>query len=376
MRAKELLNNQREILKFYDRVKKTIDDLSPLCTDPRKTEEYTNSHLFADAQYLATHQDDNKNVPPKIYKIFAVRTEILNILKEDDSFIYAHNIIAENRNGFTSMESLKTGEPKSVSNNTPQQIQEMIRRSKEDYPKESLDEYLLDEENAAFYHNRKRELERDNDWWLDAFNRSYALFDEMRAKLNDVWEARSVVKQLLPDDHLLKITVMEIVLCMMEHYSYQLDEERLKNMRSLSVEVNDILDVTRNENYLLRSNEAMEASMIQMKEELEAERIKRQQLEMEVGMKGMTTAEIDLVFYYLFNELGVNFNNTTKESWIRFIETLTGRHYQNIKTHLNFSFESPQTQKDLRKVYNLFLKIFPEIAQKILNDSMVDSFDD
>ncbi len=107
MRAKELLNNQREILKFYDRVKKTIDDLSPLRTDPRKTEEYTNSHLFADAQYLATHQDDNKNVPPKIYKIFAVRTEILNILKEDDSFIYAHNIIAENRNGFTSMESLK-----------------------------------------------------------------------------------------------------------------------------------------------------------------------------------------------------------------------------------------------------------------------------
>lgn len=234
MRAKELLNNQREILKFYDRVKKTIDDLSPLRTDPRKTEEYTNSHLFADAQYLATHQDDNKNVPPKIYKIFAVRTEILNILKEDDSFIYAHNIIAENRNGFTSMESLKTGEPKSVSDNTPQQIQEMIRRSKEDYPKESLDEYLLDEENAAFYHNRKRELERDNDWWLDAFNRSYALFDEMRAKLNDVWEARSVVKQLLPDDHLLKITVMEIVLCLMEHYNYQLDEERLKNMRFLS----------------------------------------------------------------------------------------------------------------------------------------------
>jgi len=72
----------------------------------------------------------------------------------------------------------------------------------------------------------------------------------------------------------------------------------------------------------------------------------------------------------------VNFNNTTKESWIRFIETLTGRHYQNIKTHLNFSFESPQTQKDLRKVFNLFLEIFPEIAQKILNDSKVDSFDD
>lgn len=78
----------------------------------------------------------------------------------------------------------------------------------------------------------------------------------------------------------------------------------------------------------------------------------------------------------LFNELGVNFNNTTKESWIRFIETLTGRHYQNIKTHLNFSFDDPQTQKNLRKVFNLFLEIFPEIAQKILNDSKVDSFDD
>ncbi len=198
----------------------------------------------------------------------------------------------------------------------------------------------------------------------------------MRAKLNDVWEARSVVKQLLPNDHLLKITVMEIVLCMMEHYSYQLDEERLKNMRSLSVEVNDILDVTRNENYLLRSNEAMEASMKQMKEELEAERIKRQQLEMEVGMKGMTTAEIDLVFYYLFNELGVNFVNTTKESWIRFIETFTGKHPQNIKKHLNIDYESPKTQKNLRKVYNLFQEIFPHIARKILNDSMVDSFDD
>ncbi len=185
-----------------------------------------------------------------------------------------------------------------------------------------------------------------------------------------------MVKQLLPNDHLLKITVMEIVLCMMEHYSYQLDEERLKNMRSLSVEVNDILDVTRNENYLLRSNEAMEASMKQMKEELEAERIKRQQLEMEVGMKGMTTAEIDLVFYYLFNELGVEFRQYHEGVLDPFYRDVHGKHPQNIKKHLNIDYESPKTQKNLRKVYNLFQEIFPHIARKILNDSMVDSFDD
>ena len=85
--------------------------------------------------------------------------------------------------------------------------------------------------------------------------------------------------------------------------------------------------------------------------------------------KGMTMPQQLLAFYYLFNELGISFNNSDKTQWARFINTFTGKNYQNIRAELNIDFESKRTRKNLRVVSDLFAELFPHIQQKVINDS-------
>lgn len=84
--------------------------------------------------------------------------------------------------------------------------------------------------------------------------------------------------------------------------------------------------------------------------------------------KKMTTAEIVLVFYYLFDALGVNFSNSYKTEWARFIQRVTGRCYNRIREALTIDFDSDITRKYLRDLSSLFSELFPGIEQKILND--------
>jgi hypothetical protein len=86
--------------------------------------------------------------------------------------------------------------------------------------------------------------------------------------------------------------------------------------------------------------------------------------------KGLTLAQLILVFYYMLNELGVNFNNSHKVQWARFLEKVTGKHIQNIKTELNIDFESTKTKKNLKIVGDLFRELLPKITAKIENDSI------
>jgi len=87
--------------------------------------------------------------------------------------------------------------------------------------------------------------------------------------------------------------------------------------------------------------------------------------------RGMTMPQQVLAFYYLFNELGISFNNSDKTQWARFINTFTGKNFQNIRTELNIDFESRKTQKNLRIVADLFAELFPRIQQKVINDSQI-----
>ncbi|MEA4904335.1 MAG: hypothetical protein VB079_06230, partial [Petrimonas sp.] len=68
-------------------------------------------------------------------------------------------------------------------------------------------------------------------------------------------------------------------------------------------------------------------------------------------------------------ELGITFNNSDKTQWARFINTFTGKNYQNIRAELNIDFESKRTRKNLRIVSDLFDELFPKIRQKVINDS-------
>ncbi|WP_294081628.1 hypothetical protein [Proteiniphilum sp. UBA5384] len=84
--------------------------------------------------------------------------------------------------------------------------------------------------------------------------------------------------------------------------------------------------------------------------------------------KGMTVPQLVLVFYYLFNELGVNFDNSYKTAWAKFIHQLTGKCQQNIRSGLNIDFFNKQTHKNMRYVASFFVELFPTISEKILND--------
>lgn len=95
------------------------------------------------------------------------------------------------------------------------------------------------------------------------------------------------------------------------------------------------------------------------------------QLTEETNTRGMSMPQQVLAFYYLFNELGISFNNSDKTQWARFINTFTGKNFQNIRTELNIDFESKKTQKNLRIVADLFAELFPRIQQKVINDSQI-----
>lgn len=87
-----------------------------------------------------------------------------------------------------------------------------------------------------------------------------------------------------------------------------------------------------------------------------------------VGKGGMTVAETSLVFYYLFDEMGVDFSNSDKTKWARFIHAITGKSEQRIRNSLYFDFDQKSTRKNLRSIAGIFSELFPAIKQKILND--------
>ena len=84
---------------------------------------------------------------------------------------------------------------------------------------------------------------------------------------------------------------------------------------------------------------------------------------------GMTAGQQALFFYYLFNSLGLNFNNSDKSAWVRLIHCVTGKNPDNLKQRLNFKFEDLQTRKDLRYVAGCLKELFPSISSQIDRDS-------
>ena len=124
---------------------------------------------------------------------------------------------------------------------------------------------------------------------------------------------------------------------------------------------------------LLLNKEADKIKQLKNKLRSETQALKATIVELteETNIRGMTMPQQVLAFYYLFNELGISFNNSDKTQWARFINTFTGKNFQNIRTELNIDFESRKTQKNLRIVADLFAELFPRIQQKVINDSQI-----
>lgn len=495
MRAKEYLEINKKKIYHYDLVKKAVYDLYPLRNNKRQTEAYFNRYLFADARYRSDAQYYASKPPSTIFneseneidKTIAhkVRMEILNVISEDDTFIFAYNIIALGANKYDDNHPIMTVNLKEENLNTVSYIEDVCKKYKEDYPKASLADYLLDDDNRAIFYNKRCDLLKDEEWWLCAFNKAYEIFDRLRVKISDPFKAQYIVKNIYFNDKVLESTIVGIIKSLIDNYTYDLTDAQKKKFEMLSDNINgygndrfkkidetylaNIYDINLDETNWLKSTQMFNYDIIfmwatheafspeqrlhiieliekrylverekhpdifiydlsqffvslrehvctncvgesgegrysqtrserveELKEQIqqlnqiinekseEIEKLKAgYTLEMqalketitklteETNTRGMTMPQQVLAFYYLFNELGISFNNSDKTQWARFINTFTGKNFQNIRTELNINFESKKTQKNLRIVADLFAELFPRIQQKVINDSQI-----
>jgi exonuclease VII large subunit len=156
----------------------------------------------------------------------------------------------------------------------------------------------------------------------------------------------------------------------------EIQQERVEELKSTIDQKNEEIEKLKNTieqlNQLL-NGEKQKIKQLKNKLRIETQALKETitKLTEETNTRGMTMPQQVLAFYYLFNELGISFNNSDKTQWARFINTFTGKNFQNIRTELNIDFESKKTQKNLRVVSDLFAELFPRIQQKVINDSQI-----
>ena len=507
MRAKEYLEINKKRIYHYDLVKKAVYDLCPLRRSKIQTEVYFNRYLFADARYRS-HEQFYADKPPSTifnereYEVersiaHKIRMEILNVISEDDTFIFAYNIIALGANKYGDYHRIMTCNLKEENLNTIPGIEQVCKEYKEDYPKTSLADYLLDDDNREVFNSKRCDLQKDEDWWLCAFNKAYEIFDLIRVKAADPFKAQYIVKNIFFNDKVMESTIVTIIKRLIDNYSYDITDAQKKKLQMLSdnidgygkenfLKIDDIylanirdlnldeinwikathifnyevifmwathgafsleqrlhiieliekkylvekekhpdifiydlsqffvsLREQRNINYLNDPHsqtyseiqpervEQLESTIDRKNEEIgklkntieqlnqllneNTDKIKQLKTKLrsetqtlkktiaklieEINTRGMTMPQQVLAFYYLFNELGINFNNSDKTQWARFINTFTGKNFQNIRTELNIDFECKKTQKNLRVVADLFSELFPRIKQKGINDS-------
>ena len=144
--------------------------------------------------------------------------------------------------------------------------------------------------------------------------------------------------------------------------AYKYLPERVEKLKNTIGQLNKLLDGEKQKIKQLKTK---------LRSETQALKATISKLTEEVNIRGMNMPQQVLAFYYLFNELGISFNNSDKTQWARFINTFTGKNFQNIRTELNIDFESRKTQKNLRVVADLFAELFPRIQQKVINDSQI-----
>ncbi|MCE5178483.1 MAG: hypothetical protein LLF81_05000, partial [Porphyromonadaceae bacterium] len=483
MRAKEYLEINKKKIYHYDLVKKAVYDLYPLRNNKRQTEAYFIGYLFADARYQSHEQHDAEKPPATIFNereneidrtiAHKIRMEILNVISEDDTFIFAYNIIALVANNYDDYHRIMTVNQKEENLNTVSYIENVCKEYKEDYPKSSLADYLLDDGNRAIFNKKRCDLQKDEEWWLCAFNKAYEIFDLIRIKASDPFKAQYIIKNIFFNDKVLESTIVGIVKSLIDNYSYDLTDTQKKKLEMLSDNINGygnghfsridgtylekIPDLNLEETNWLKQTQMFNYDIIcmwvtheafsleqrlqiieliekkylierekhpdifiydlakffislrekvsmnclndpncQTYSQIQTERVeeldsaidqknkeieklkntieqlnqllnentdKSKQLKIkfhteirslkttiaklntEINIRGMTMPQQVLAFYYIFNELGISFNNSDKTQWARFINTFTGKNFQNIRTELNIDFESKKTQK-------------------------------
>lgn len=511
MRAKEKLEFNRREFDYFDQVKKSIYNLYPLRTDKRKTKDYFSKYLYADARYRrkiktnnGTHETvsfhENKDEVDHLIA-YRVRKEIQNAICDDKTFLYAYNIIERDHNPYDEDQKGKTVKLKPETLASSEEIEGECARYKEDFPKNNLGDYLLDDTNFEFYNERINDFIVDEEWWLFVFNKSYEIFDRLRVLAYDPFKAHYLANNIYFGDMLMEETILDLLLMLIINYNYDLTPVQKKKLKMLAISIEQY----RNEHFLVIENKYLEIipslnlnevkwmkatklfnhhlithwvthpdfthdqhlqilrliedkyltekqcnpdffcydlsdcfsqlhqllsfnehppgnngspvsattvnpnspinqlPMVQMIEHLNTslEELKEQNARLtqiitqqneelrllhekhdeethnmmmvlndhteNYNRKGLTLAQMILVFYYLFNDLGINFVNTAKMQWVRFLAKVTGCHVQTIRNEINIDFESTKTKRNLKIMADLFRELLPKITIKIEN---------
>ena len=511
MRAKEKLEFNRREFDYFDQVKKSIYNLYPLRTDKRKTKDYFSKYLYADARYRrkiktnnGTHETvsfhENKDEVDHLIA-YRVRKEIQNAICDDKTFLYAYNIIERDHNPYDEDQKGKTVKLKPETLASSEEIEGECARYKEDYPKNNLGDYLLDERNFEFYNERFYDFIVDEEWWLFVFNKSYEIFDRLRVLASDPFKAHYLANNIYFGDMQMEETILDLLLMLINNYNYDLTPVQKKKFKMLAISIEqyrdeqflvienkyleiipslnlnevkwmkatkqfnhhlitlwvthpdfthdqhlqilrliedkyltekqcnpdffcyDLSDCFSQLHQLLSFNEhppgnngspvsattvnpnspINQLPMVQMIEHLNTslEELKEQNARLtqiitqqneelrllhekhdeethnmmmvlndhteNYNRKGLTLAQMILVFYYLFNDLGINFVNTAKMQWVRFLAKVTGCHVQTIRNEINIDFESTKTKRNLKIMADLFRELLPKITIKIEN---------
>ena len=82
----------------------------------------------------------------------------------------------------------------------------------------------------------------------------------------------------------------------------------------------------------------------------------------------LTCSQQTKVLMYVFNELGLDLDNTKKIKIAEFIGLITGKNVRNILDRMKIDFDKKSDIRDLKLIVELIRPILPEIAIKIEND--------
>ena len=381
MRAKEYLEINKERILYFDIVKSAIDALGRLRNNKIETEEYFNRYLFADARYAAQKEEFEVR-EGEVNKNYAydVRMYIMNAVSSDESFIFTYNIILMQKNKYFYIASLNFCKLKEINCNTVSEIERVRSLYKEDYPNNNLMCFLHDDDNSLYYEEKQLVLNKDVDWWLSAFNEAYAIFDNMRLLLYEPFDAKRLITEYKNKDKELENTIIEIVKYLVAQYDYDLSVKQKKEIKLLSKLIDAHFShikklsykdkITELENVLKEKEEEYQRIIKTKDEVIEAnyQKIECLSKDIESKNKGLTIPQQNLFYYYMFNELGVNFSNSKKKDWAKIISALNGKNEEYVRKALSINFDDDPTINDMRIVATTIDDLFPRIKEKILND--------
>ena len=374
MRAKEYLEINKSKILYYDIVKSAIDALSLLRNSKIKTREYFNRYLFADARQMSQKEDFVLREGEVDFEdVKHVRFEIMNAVFNDESFIFAYNIIVMQKNDYHKLLQLNCCKIKEINSETISNIERICSMYKEDYPKQHLCDYLIDSKNEEYARSKNCFFNGDSDWWKEIFDKAYEQFDIIRVKLVNGFDEHSFLNSICTGNEKMDYEVIELVSYLFKNYSYDLDEVQIKKYVLLSEslkitfnQMHSVSNVVAEPEVNIKINEEdSECEIDKLKNEIDRLKSENERLK-EANV--MTCSQQVMAFIYLLNLLGINTENTKKSIIARFVHRITGRSEDNIRKRLEFDYDDVNVKQNLRIVAEAFSEILPSTTKQILKD--------